>query len=324
MKVVLIFPGISDCGFNTMRQDRKFAWINHGLASISACAKKEGHKVDLVDLRRLTGWQDLKNEVMRLKPRVAGITMMSVDYDHAMKAAEVIKGLNESIVVVAGGPHPTLMPEEVLRNQNVDHVVRGEGELSFVDLLNELEKGRHPPRDMQGLQPDLDSIPFIDRELFKCEEVPIDGFLPRPFVTLIAGRGCIYNCSFCQPAERILFGRKVRRRSPANVVRELENLRGRYNFSSFMLHDDCLTEDEDWVLEFCSLYRKGRFNSPFACQSRVDIICKKEEMVRDMKRAGLAVLLLCVYAPGVSACPSQAGLVNAFGPYVAGNPRTCR
>ena len=119
MRVALIFPGISDCGFNTTGRDLKFAWINHGLASISASAKREGHEVDLIDLRRLSGWQELKNELVRLKPQVAGITMMSVDYDYGMKAAELIKGVDEKIVVVVGGPHPTLMPREVLQNQKL-------------------------------------------------------------------------------------------------------------------------------------------------------------------------------------------------------------
>ncbi len=84
--------------------------------------------------------------------------------------------------------------------------------------------------------PDLDALPFPDRDLFLDEwrkygytldspEVPFVPDLPAPFLTIIAGRGCKYNCNFCQPAERLLFGRQVRRRSPGNIVEELKLLR---------------------------------------------------------------------------------------------------
>ena len=111
--------------------------------------------------------------------------------------------------------------------------------------------------------------------------------LPAPFLTIIAGRGCKYNCNFCQPAERHIFGRKVRKRSPANVIGELEELRDRYQFASFMFHDDCLTEDREWVLEFCDRYEQGGFAQPFFCQSRADIIGKNKDMVQRMAQVGL-------------------------------------
>jgi len=116
--------------------------------------------------------------------------------------------------------------------------------------------------------------------------------LPPPFVTLIAGRGCMYNCSYCQPAERYIFGRRVRRRSVTNVLAELEQLRARYRFNSFMFHDDCLTEDRDWVIEFCQSYRQAGFTQPFFCQSRADIIVKNEDMVALMAQAGLRGYLI--------------------------------
>jgi hypothetical protein len=123
--------------------------------------------------------------------------------------------------------------------------------------LNELEAGRRPEdRVLLGQMPDLDALPFPDRELFLEEwrkhgytldspEVPFVEELPPPFLTIIAGRGCMYNCNFCQPAERKIFGRRVRRRSVPNIIRELQELRERYHFASFMFHDDCLTEDRE-------------------------------------------------------------------------------
>ena len=211
--------------------------------------------------------------------------------------------IDPRIVTVVGGPHPTLALDEVAKNPNIDYIITHEGEITFPWLLAALASGKPPAeRVLAGAPPDLDELPFPDRELFLDEwrkagyasDSPEDPFvpeLPAPFVTIIAGRGCKYNCSFCQPAERRLFGRGVRRRSPGNIVAELEILRERYRFASFMFHDDTLTEDKEWVVEFCRLYQERGFTQPFFCQSRADIIVRHEDMVRADGRGRLQRVL---------------------------------
>lgn len=292
MKISLVFAGIAETGFNRSRERLKLIWINHGLASISGSARKAGHEVNLIDLRQLTSWDEFKEKVKASMPQVAGFTMMSVDYGTVTRAIAIVKEVDRKIKVVVGGPHPNLALEEVEKNADIDYIVLGEGELSFVGLLKDLESGNAPARIIRGVKPDLDSLPFADREIFGAGEMPIDHFLRIPFVTIIAGRGCIYNCSFCQPAERIIFGPKVRRRSVKNVMDELKLLRERSNFQSLMIHDDCLTEDRDWVMDFCAEYKRNRFNQPFVCQSRADIICRNEDMVKRMARSGLVMFLI--------------------------------
>jgi len=297
LKTTLIYPGIAGFGFRSLGQGMEAGWISHGLAQLSACAKSHGFQVNLIDLRALSSWDDLAAEIKRRQPDLVGVTMMSVDYNPAMKSIEVVKETDPRILTVVGGPHPTLVTEEVVENQKIDYIVTREGEITFVELLHAIQGGNPPSqRVLKGERPDLDSLPFVDRDLFLQEwrghgysldspEVPFVEELPPPFVTLIAGRGCRYNCNFCQPAERILFGRKVRRRSPENVMAELKELRERYHFASFMFHDDTLTEDGEWVTEFCQRY-KEEFEQPFFCQSRADIIVRHEEMVKLMAEAG--------------------------------------
>ncbi len=292
MKIVFVFPGIGETGFPKARQTIGFSHINHGLCSLSACTKKAGHETSLIDLRELSGWDDFLQGLQRLSPDIIAITMMSVDFDYAVEAAKKAKAALPNAKIIMGGAHPSIMPEELTPITEIDHIVIGEGETSFVKLLEDIKGGRSRERVIMGEHPDLDSLPFADRELFKFKESPIESFLERPFVTLIAGRGCKYNCSFCQPAERKIFGDKVRRRSVPNIIRELNELRDKYNFRSFMFHDDCLTEDRVWIEEFCAAYRKNGFRAPFVCQSRADIICKNEDMIRAMKKAGLGMLLI--------------------------------
>ncbi len=299
MKTTLVYPGIAGYGFGSLGKGMEAGWVSHGLAHISSAAKAQGFAIDLIDLRALSGWGQFKEELLSRQPDVVGLTMMSVDYGPATEAARVVKEVMPNAVTVVGGPHPTITVEEVTQVLEFDYVVIREGEITFPWLLAELSAGRRPEnRVLEGEMPNLDALPFPDRDLFLNEwrkygytlespEVPFVPDLPPPFLTIIAGRGCRYNCNFCQPAERLLFGRKVRKRSPANIVAELEMLRERYHFASFMFHDDCLTEDRDWVLEFCDLYESKGFRQPFFCQSRADIIVRHEEMVQRMAQVGL-------------------------------------
>ena len=298
LRTTLIYPGIAGYGFKSVGKGMEAGWISHGLAHLSSAAKVQGFDVDLIDLRALDGWDHFRSEITDRRPDVIGVTMMSVDYSPAMRCISIVKEVNADIVTVIGGPHPTLDLEEVARNTDVDYIITREGEITFPRLLRAIEEG-DPPRErvLIGEKPNLDELSFPDRELFLNEwrkagytsdspEVPFVPELPAPFVTIIAGRGCKYNCSFCQPAERQLFGRSVRRRSPSNIVAELEILRSKYHFASFMFHDDTLTGDKDWVVEFCHLYQEGGFIQPFFCQSRADIIARNEDMVKLMAETG--------------------------------------
>jgi len=292
LKTVMIFPSISRAGFDSFGAGMEESWISHGLCLVSAYAKSQGYDIELIDLRRLKGWEHFEEEIRLRKPQVAAITMMSVDFNPAVKCMEIIKKYDPAVKIVVGGPHPSIVPEELTPIAAIDHIIKGEGEISFARLLGQIEQNVAAPRLIEGERPVLDEMPFADRELFGSLEFPltVDGFV-SPFVTIIAGRGCLYNCSFCQPAERAIFGKKVRRRSVDNVMAELRDLKAAYNFQSMMIHDDCLTEDTQWIYEFCRRYRK-EFQIPFACQTRADIVCRNEEMIREMRDSGLRLFFI--------------------------------
>jgi anaerobic magnesium-protoporphyrin IX monomethyl ester cyclase len=304
VKTTLVYAGIAGKGFDSLKQGMDSGWISHGLAGLSACAKSEGFDVDLIDLRALSGWEQFREELASRAPDVVGLSMMSVDYEPVMEAVGIVKEVNPQIITVVGGPHPTFEPEDVLANPHIDYAVTAEGEITFVNLLRAIQEERRPAeRLLVGIHPDLDRLPIIDRELFLDEwrrwgydldspEVPFVPELPPPFVTIIAGRGCRYKCNFCKPGEDLLFGKGTRRRSVTNVIAELKDLRRKYNFASFMFHDDCLLEDRAWCEEFARVYRAEGFSQPFFCQSRADLIVLYEEMVKVMRDSGLRGLFI--------------------------------
>jgi anaerobic magnesium-protoporphyrin IX monomethyl ester cyclase len=299
MKIVLVFPGIANLGFNSFGSpafEYTGSEIHHGLCSLSACAKQAGYEVELIDLRGLRGWGHYRQQVQQLEPDVMGITSMSLDYDIARRCAQIAREVSPRVVIVIGGIHPTVATEQVLAEPAFDHVVVGEGEISFVNLLRKLEAGQIPGRLIQDGRPDLDALPFVDRELFDYSAELNAPFLGEvfgfkaPYVTIITSRGCMYNCSFCQPAERKLFGRLVRRRSVPNVMAELRVLRDRYDFRSLKIHDDSVTQDVEWVTDFCNAYVDQGFTQPFFASSRADFICNHEETFALLARAGLAAV----------------------------------
>lgn len=292
MKVALVYAGITSCGFNSSEKGSESTWISHGLCIIGANAKKYGYEVRLFDLRRLKDWDDFAAKIREYNPQVAGISMMSVDYEPVMNSIDIIKKNLPNVKVVVGGVHPTICTDEIKDNEKIDYIITGEGEISFIELLNNIKNNKKSPKIIKGKPPNLDELPFADRDLFEIQEQPIGGQLPLPFVSIISGRGCSYKCNFCQPAEKLIFGAKVRRRSVDNVINELKLLKEKYNFSSFLIHDDCLTEDRGWVVEFCKKYKESGFKRPFACQSRADIICRNEDMVKELASVGLSMFLI--------------------------------
>ncbi len=299
LKTTLVYPGIAGRGWNSLKQGMEAGWISHGLASISAAAKAQGFEVDLIDLRALSSWDHYREVLAERDPDVIGVTMMSVDYNPARRAISIAKEVKPDVVTIIGGPHVTIAVQDSLRIPHVDYLVLHEAEITFPRLLQAIDEGRPPQeRVLRGEVPDLDAIPFSDRALFLDEwkkwgydldspEVPFVPELPPPFVTVIAGRGCIYNCAFCKPGEDYLFGKRTRRRSVENVIAEIRMLVEQYHIASFMFHDDCLTEDREWVMAFTERYIAEGFTMPFFCQSRTDIIVKNEDMVERMVRAGL-------------------------------------
>jgi len=299
LKATLVYPGIAGRGFQSLKQGMDAGWISHGLASLSAAAKAEGFEINLIDLRALESWDHFREVLVERDPDVVAVTMMSVDYNPTCQVVTIAKAVNPEIVTVIGGPHVTIALEDSLRIPNVDYLVTREGEITFPKLLRAIETGNSPAhRVLRGETPDLDTIPFSDRDLFLDEwhkwgydvdspEVPFVAELPPPFVTIIAGRGCLYHCTFCKPGEDYLFGRRTRKRSVDNVIEEIRTLVDSHHIASFMFHDDCLTEDRRWVIEFTEKYVAEGFTMPFFCQSRADIIAKHEDMVARMAMAGL-------------------------------------
>lgn len=299
MRATLVFPGVTLCGWGRFGRpegggDANF--VQYGLAYIAAFARHHGHEVDLVDLRKLAGWEEFDAEIGRRSPGVFGLSATSVDFPIARQAARRIKAIDPRSITVVGGVHATVRSDEAAGEGSFDHIVTGEGEIAFEALLGRIARGLPSPRVIAGAPADLESLPFPDRELFDFRSGELaHPWLPHmapPFVSIVTSRGCPFHCRFCQPAERRVFGDAARLRSIDAVMRELEELRERYAFQSLLIHDDLFTFSRKRVREFCRRYRAGGFGAPFTCQARADFVAANAELVREMAETGLSCLMI--------------------------------
>ncbi len=185
---------------------------------------------------------------------------------------------------------PSIAPQDFESNNLIDYLIIGEGEISLIELITDIKNKKHREKVIIGKKPNLDELPFADRGLFKNKELPYFKNLKTPFATIISSRGCTYNCSFCQPSEKILFGKIVRRRSVKNVIEELNYLKKNYKINSFFVHDDCFTENMHYAEEFCFEYEKAGLSLKWACQTRADIVCKNPNLFKKMHLLGLSTV----------------------------------
>ena len=298
MKIALIDPGFGEQSFNTFGESHWSSVIHHGLCSISAYAKSKGFlDFELIDMRKLRSWEHFREEIRIKKPAVVGITMRSCDFNMVMKAVDLIKDIGQNTFVVVGGVHPTVAPDEVAANEKIDHIIVGEGEISFVRLLQDIEASRSNGRVIVGLKPNLDELPFDDRELYDYHVtlnlVSYPGVMKPPMVTMIGSRGCPFNCTFCAPHAKTMFGGKIRFRSPDHVIEELKELRRKYNFRSIKFYDYSFTLNPEWVYEFCDKFQQNGFNNvDILAQSRADLICRHQGILKTMKGIGLKLMLV--------------------------------
>lgn len=293
MKVTFIYCAVGVAGFNPDREpgDREGSWIGHGIASVAAATKAAGHEVKLIDLRQLSGFDALLDEIRKNPAEVYGLSVAPVDYYSALKVLFDIKSIQPEAKVIIGGIHPSIFPEKY-DFEVLDTVVIGEGEITFPLLLEDIN---NLPKKITGQKPYLDDLPWVDRELFNYKLEMDCNFAPDqelPSITMLAGRGCAYKCTYCQPAENAVFGKPYRMRSVYNVVRELQYLHEKYNYKSITFWDDTFTFNRNWINQFCDEYALSGIDASIAACSRADIICNNESMIANLASIGVDWLVI--------------------------------
>lgn len=301
MNVLLVNPSLRQATTGQYEKEvekQRGIYPSLGLLYIAAVLEKENHRVKIIDC-------DIENEadkaidiiVRDFKPRVVGFYAMTWTYRQAAAIAKKIKQNNPEIITIIGGPNVSCLPRYSLELGDFDFGVYSEGEETIAELANKLEGGNNLEynqikglifkKDRQivinparPLIENLDSIPFPARHLLPIKKY-FDVFSRKKhFATIIATRGCPFNCIFCDRQNRM--GRKWRVRSPENIVREIKEVVDNYGIKEFMFFDDNLIVDKQWGLKLCQKLEPLKII--WECRNRVDLV--DEEMLKAMKKAG--------------------------------------
>ena len=240
-------------------------------------------------------WREVETVLREQAPSVVGISLKSACLASGRRVAGIAKRLDSDTLVVAGGPHPTVAPEQVLADPNFDLCVIGEGEQTLVELLRCLDAGgravevpgvaarvkgaveRAAPRPLLA---DLDPLPrpmeWVPRTLLNHDHYPA-----KALGRLMATRGCPQLCTYC--ASNRLWGRRPRFRSPGQVVAELQQLRAA-GVERVHFEDDTFGVTPDYLQRLCAAIAQGLPGLGWSCETHVRLI--NEANLASMQRAG--------------------------------------
>ena len=315
MRVMLINPNILiHKGFPL-----KEAAVPLGLGYLASVITNKGHNVKIVD-SILEGFNQCKTfntafneyglsdeqiveKIKNYKPEVIGISCsFTSKWLLVKRLSQKIKEAYPDGLIIIGGIHSTNSPESVLNESCVDFVVIGEGESVIEQFLDKLITDKdyskikglgykennilHINKNIEFIQ-DLDKIPFPARHLMAYEK-----YFEYNRNSVIATRGCPFNCSFCSMTA--VMGRQFRHRSVNNFVDELEEIYKTYKTRFFSFDDDNFTLNREFVIGVCDEIIKRKLKICWHTPNGVYINSLTFDVLKKMKEAGCYFICLAI------------------------------
>jgi len=277
-------------------------WLPLNLLYIASGARAAGVEPVLYDAMSLfVGWDEVRAEVRRRRPRFVGTYAITATIDHCLQLGRIVKEELPDATFILGGVHPTFMWKELLDEPDcpVDFVVCGEGEKTIEQLLRTLlDDG--DPADVPGLayKNGAAAVSTGPRSFLKdLEEYPatfdiVDWSTYKYFViprarlgSVSTSRGCNYTCTFC--SQQKFWARSWRSRSPENVVEEVRRLHDDYGVDVILFTDEYPTPDaERWeeILDRIIALRRGIY---VLMETRATDIVRDRAILPKYRKAGI-------------------------------------
>ncbi len=282
----------------------------HSLLTIAAPVLNSGYRVKLLDQRTQNVTEDVLKDLISSDLICVGIsTMTGTQVLHALKLAQMVRTLTDGqISIVWGGPHSSVMPEQTLMDENVDIVVIGEGDETFIELVHAIYK-KKDLHDVKGImykdgekkikteeRPllDIETLLPVPWELVDVEKyIHRDMYLKNKSRVMDIGqtsRGCPFTCGFCSSASL-----RKRRWRPMSVEKSLamilETVK-RFNLDGIWLRDDEFYINRKRAQQICQGIIDQKLNISFYTSgTRVDVFMQAtDEEIALLKRAGAHTL----------------------------------
>ncbi len=259
------------------------------------------HRVEIMDCQP-PGWSYPEFEnVLRQKLSgidVVGITTMTFTLIDVIKTVQVVKRVKPECVVILGGSHIHLYPNETISIEGVDVLIQGEGEMCFVDLLNNLSSkekmelipglvfigsgGRVVNTGIAPPCPNMDDLGWPERGRIDLSSYASIVGKEDQVTTIMSSRGCPFQCTFCERPKDPVLG-KFRWRSAIHVVKEIEECIS-LGIREAIFYDDTFTVRKERVFEFCEEILKRRIKFRWSVRAHVNTVSLP--LLRAMSNAG--------------------------------------
>lgn len=271
MKILFVYPSIASIGFNSYKNSNLSGdAVPLGISYLASAVELAGFETDIMDLRYLKNFNCVEEIIAGTDAEVLGISVQTPSFEYAEQIARIAKKYNK--VVIAGGIHATVLPEDFLNTGNFNYVITGEGEISLIELLKVIASGRTTKQIIKGKDvDDMDKFPRAkDFYLYRKRYSDVN--------TIEFGRGCPAKCTYCISGEDKLFGRKIKQRSINSILREIEFYKQKYDFYNLAIEDVNATTKKINFINFCELLASRHSKIRVTISTRVD--CFDEDIAK--------------------------------------------
>ncbi len=295
-KVLLITPPYH-CGV----LESAGVWLPLGFVYLAGSLESLPVEVEIYDaMSKFHTIKDIEKKIEEEKPFLVATTAYTSTFPAALEVLKTAKRINPQTFTVIGGVHSTFMWEEALSNEEVDFVIRGEGEETFKELVESLLEGGDISktkgiayRDQGGIvatspRPriaDLDTLTLA----WDLVEWPIYKYYAsdnKRLAIVSTSRGCIQGCTFC--SQQLFWEKTWRARKPEKVIDELKLLREKYGVEVVMFSDEYPTADRVRWEKLLDLLIQEQMGLELLIETRVDDIIRDEDIMDKYREAGIS------------------------------------
>jgi anaerobic magnesium-protoporphyrin IX monomethyl ester cyclase len=265
------------------------------LAAVAPAVRSLGCQVRLLDLNlEPEPKQRYLKELAEFEPGYVAFTFTTSIFHIVKEYAAIAREMYPDIKLIGGGTHASLMPEEVLRETELDVVARGEGDFTLAEIVSGAdykeifgisykEGDRVVSTPARPLIFDLDRVPFPALDLYDVPKYRHPRFMAHrnPVAYMETSRGCYGACNFCN-ARRT----KLRRKSVGRVIEEMKYVLS-LGFREIHLADDLFTADLKRVKEICRAIINEKLDISWYPRAGIRVDHVDIELFDLMKRAGV-------------------------------------
>ncbi len=276
-------------------------WVPLYYVYLAGATRQAGYETEIYDaMTKDVGYMEIEEKIRDSKPDFVAVSVITSTAPDAIKVVELAKSINPAIRTIMGGVHASFMFDEMFsRTDAIDFIIRGEGEITIVELL-----------DAVSMNKDMGSVKgIVYRENGKIAVTP-----PRPFMESLDGlpmawdlldwndykyfilpgsrlgavctsRGCDKECTFC--SQQKYWMKTWRARTPEDIVEEMLTLRNEYGVTVVLFTDDYPTPDRQRWERLLDLIIEKKVDMKILMETRAVDIIRDEDILHKYRKAGI-------------------------------------